>query len=371
MIKQFEVIPDYDYTKLKKDEDNPNILVGSDKESHEKSLVERGQLGIVLIDQNDLIINGTHTWEKCIKDGNTTGPVIKKTYKNDVERRIDRQIMNYGPRGVPDKVKQQEEILKIYSSNGLDNFVKLMNKPKDEYLAMIANSTTVFPDIPEVSIAAKPTTKHGQIYVLNKHRVMCGDSTNPNDVLTLLESDTPRLLYTDPPYDLEEYNYLKPFLESFQNIEVLIWNDDKGTIHLLRDYFKFFVNFFVIKLNSSGVAAWGNQPRSEHRLVTHFRKGKSNFQNLRDAFGTVHEFILRKDGIIRHEKPLEIPRRFIIHYTKPGELIIDLFGGAGSTLIAAEQLGRNCLMMEKDPLNVDKIVKRWESMTHQEAELIH
>lgn len=370
MIKQFEVIVDYDYTKLKEDPNNPNSLTGSDKEAHEKSLDERGQLGIVLIDQNDMIINGTHTWKKCIKEGTIRGPVIKKIYKNDTERRIDRQVLNYGPHGIPDKVKQREEILKIYKNNELDNFVKLMNQSKDQYLALLSTNDNAFPEADDVSIGATPKTKPGQVYVLGTHRVMCGDATEGDDVLKLLESDQPRLIFTDPPFDLKEYDYLRPFFEIEKDLEVLIWMDDKGTKELCQDsrYGKFFIGFYPITFNSP--SRFPNQPMMSHRLINHFRKGKSNFQNLRDAFATVHELVLRKDGMVRQEKPLDLPRRFIMHYTRPGEQVLDLFGGSGSTMLACEQLQRNCLTMEKDPLTVDKIIKRYEKMTHLKAELI-
>ena len=107
-----------------------------------------------------------------------------------------------------------------------------------------------------------------------------------------------------------------------------------------------------------------------HRLLSHYRKGKSHFRNLHDAFGTLQEVTLRKDGLTRHEKPLNLPKSFINHYTMPGETVLDLFGSSGSTLIAAEYLGRKCLMMELNPAYCDVIVKRWETFTGETAKKI-
>jgi len=107
-----------------------------------------------------------------------------------------------------------------------------------------------------------------------------------------------------------------------------------------------------------------------HRLLSHYRKGKSNFQNLHDAFATIHEIVLRKDGLTPQEKPLDLPRKFIVHYTKPEEQVLDLFGGSGSTMMACQIAGRNCLTMEKDPGVCDVIIKRWEDYTHEKAVLI-
>jgi len=243
-----------------------------------------------------------------------------------------------------------------------------MNKPKDEFLAFISNDTSLYGDSRAKKPSEKPKTKPGQIYKLGNHRVMCGDSLEENDVAQLLESDSPRLLLTDPPYDLKKFSYMAPFFETFQDIEMLIFSDDHGTAKMILDYEKFFKGFYVIYFNSP--SRYPNQPMMSHRLISHYRKGKSSFQNLRDAFPTIHEVVLRKDGLVRQEKPLDLPRKFISHYTKPEEQVIDLFGGSGSTMIACEQLGRNCLTMELDPGVVDAIVARWKELTHIEPELI-
>ena len=164
---------------------------------------------------------------------------------------------------------------------------------------------------------------------------------------------------------------MAPFFESLENIEVLIFNDDRGTKELCQDsrYGKFLINFFLIWFNSP--SRYSNQPMMSHRIISHFRKGKSNFKNLHDAFGTVHEVVLSKSGFTRQDKPLEIPKKFIIHYTSEDESVVDLFGGSGSTLIACEVLQRQCFMMEKDPLRVDVIIKRWQKCTHDSAKKIN
>jgi len=175
----------------------------------------------------------------------------------------------------------------------------------------------------------------------------------------------PRLILTDPPYDMKEYDYFKPFFEAQQNIEVLIMMDDHGSKELCLRYHKYFVGNFVLVFNAP--SKFPNQPMNSHRLICHYRKGRTNFQNLHDAFGTVHNMVLAKTGLIKQEKPIELPKRFIIHYTRLGEIVLDLFGGSGSTLIACESAGRVCYTMEIDPKHVDYIIQRWEDLTHKEA----
>jgi DNA modification methylase len=70
-------------------------------------------------------------------------------------------------------------------------------------------------------------------------------------------------------------------------------------------------------------------------------------------------------------KPLELLKKPVQHASKQDDIVLDLFGGSGSTLIACEQLNRKCFMMELDPKYIDVIIKRWENMTGQKAEKIN
>lgn len=371
-MSELEYLPDYPISKLKFDETNPNELTESDNQANKKFLEIEGNLKMVLIDQNDLVVDGSHFVKNLLDKGDTTIPVFRKHFKDDIERKMVRQFINYGPRGKPVKSKQVEEILAIFNSKEYENFLQVMNKTKDEHLVFLEGKLPPqLQDDANIQTPKTTTVKPGDIYELNNHRLMCGDSLNENHIVSLLNGKKPRLVFTDPPYDLKKYDYLFPFFESLENIEVLIFNDDKGTKELCQDsrYGKFLINFFLIWFNSP--SKYSNQPMMSHRIISHFRKGKSNFKNLHDAFGTVHEVVLSKSGFTRQDKPLEIPKKFIIHYTSEDESVVDLFGGSGSTLIACEVLQRQCFMMEKDPLRVDVIIKRWEKGTHDSAKKIN
>lgn len=367
--RESELIKDYDLTKLKEDPDNPNVMKEQDFASLGLSLDDLGHLGIILIDQDDMIINGTHTWKQMIAQGETVGDV-KRVKVTEKERRLARQTLNYGPHGKPEKEKQKEEILALHKTDSLELLSKMTNEPIDQYLELIKDEAKLYKE-PETIPEGKSheiVTPAGGIWKLGNHRLMCGDALNNEHVLALLESDIPRVIFTDPPYDLKEYDYLQNFFETIKDIEVLVLMDDHGTAELISKYKKWFIGFYPVTFNSPDRSP--NQPMISHRLVNHYRKGRSNFKNLKDAFGTVQEITLRKDGMTRWDKPLDLPRRFIIHYSTPGEIILDLFGGSCSTLFAAEQTGRICLAMEKDRTTCDAVVKKWETITKSKAELI-
>lgn len=352
--------------ELKEDPSNPNMMTEKDFEANRQSLIESGLISLPLIDQNDMIIDKTHT-NRNIKelDPDVKIPCLQKPYEDDAERAIDRQQLNYGPRGKPEKEKQIAEFLKIYQNPGkTDIFLRTQAMPRDQFMLFINKHPVFEKPIPE-NIIAK--TKPGDIFKLGSHKLMCGNATKPKDVDKLLDGKKPRLILTDPPYDFKIYDYLQKFFEELVNVEVLVLLDDKGSVELSNLYKKYFLNFFIIILSESGQPKFGNSVQTRHRLINHYRKGKSNFQNLRDNFLTIHEYAFRKDGLIRHEKPLDLPRKFIVHYTIPGEIVLDLFGGSGSTLIAAEQTGRSSLTMELDNLACDKIITRYELYTKQKA----
>lgn len=112
-------------------------------------------------------------------------------------------------------------------------------------------------------------------------------------------------------------------------------------------------------------------PMTGHDLIAYFRTGKSTMKNLHDAFSTHIKINKRKDREHRHEKKLELPSNFIQHYTNENQKVLDVFGGSGSTLIACEQLNRQCYMMELDPHNCDIIIKRFEEFSNEKTNKIN
>jgi len=331
-------------------------------EAQRKFTKQQGTLRIVILDQNNLCVDGEHIVRNNLDLGHTTIPVYKRHFKNDAERAYVRQFINYGPKGKPQKDKQSDELAILNEAGMLMELAEVTNHPIDEYQLLLESTDKV--DLPDDAIPPKPKSTKiipGDIYQCGNHFVMCGDSLVKEDVEKLMNGISPRIIFTDPPYDMEIYDYLEHFFETLTDIEVLIMMDDKGTKELILRYAKWFIGFYMITFNSP--SRFSNQPMISHRLINHFRKGKSTFQNLRDAFGTVQELVLRKDGLTRHEKPLVFAKSFIVHYSEPGDVILDLFGSSGSTMIACEHSQRICYTMEKDPLIVEVMLKRFEDFT--------
>lgn len=235
----------------------------------------------------------------------------------------------------------------------------------------------------EVEPPKEPKAKLGDIYQLGRHRLMCGDSTSIEDVEKLLNGNKMDMLFTDPPYNVAFNGRSGKF--------DVIENDKLSDI----DFNRFIEKIIKIikKINISTYYIWCNwnfygvlQNKLDYKACIVWAK---NVFGLGKGYRHQHEFCLFNgeiDDAIKNEtdlwevkkdcnyvhptqKPVELSYRAMKNHSKAVN-ILDLFGGSGSTLIACEQLNRNCYMMELDPKYIDVIIERWEQFTGEKAVLI-
>lgn len=251
----------------------------------------------------------------------------------------------------------------------------------------------------EVELPEEPKTQNGYIYKLGNHYLMCGDSTNANDVSKLMNNQLADLIVTDPPYNVnyegktndnlkimndnmennEFYNFLESaFINLFNSIK------DGGSIYVFHADTEG-LNFRKAMLNSGFKLAeclvWvknafvmGRQDYHwKHEPVLYgWKPGASHYFIDDRSQSTVLEF----DKPVKNEehptmKPVDLIAYLINNSSKKGENVLDLFGGSGTTIIACEQTNRKAFIMELDPRYCDVIVDRWEKFTNQKAELIN
>ena len=243
----------------------------------------------------------------------------------------------------------------------------------------------------EVPQEVEPVAKMGDIWQLGRHRLMCGDSTSITDVEKLMNGNKADMVFTDPPYG---YNYQSNMREKSQKFDV-IENDDK-----ILDFFpniQMVCNGFVFICTTWKVLdKWIPLFKQYHELsnMIIWNKGGGGIGDLKHTFSTDYEVILcasngkeitgkrigsvwtiSKDTASCYvhptQKPVKLSEFAIRNTTSRDDAVLDLFGGSGSTLIACEQLDRNCYMMELDPHYVDVIIARWEKFTGQKAVLLN
>ena len=232
----------------------------------------------------------------------------------------------------------------------------------------------------------EPITKPGDIWILGKHRLMCGDSTSVDAVEKLMQGQKADMVFTDPPYGVDykginndERSGLEDLLrQAFANYltacksgaSCYVFHSDKcaDIFHLVFREFFHFSSMIIWAKNSLTLSRTDYQSQHEPCLYGWMNNGSHAFYGDRKQ---VSVWKFDKERVVGHTtpKPVALIERAVHNSSKSDDIVIDLFGGSGSTLIACEKTGRYCRMMELDPKYCDVIVKRWEEFTGQKARL--
>ena len=223
---------------------------------------------------------------------------------------------------------------------------------------------------------AEPKAKRGDIYQLGNHRLMCGDSTDPNDVEMLMDGAKADMVFTDPPYGMSAVSKIGVLSERYKTD---IMNDETNEVAI--DSFNLAQSMF----EDAKQVWWGANyyteclPSAECWIVWDKNNGASDQTDCELAWSNfrsvVRQFTMASEKTNRvhpTQKPVKLIQQIFKKFEKDirFENVVDLFGGSGSTLIACEQMGRTCYTMELDPKYVDVIIDRWEKLTGEKAVLL-
>lgn len=218
--------------------------------------------------------------------------------------------------------------------------------------------------------------KTGDLWQLGEHRLMCGDSTKPDDVKKLMNGELADMVFTDPPYDLEDIMFFGSIRESTkEDCHIFCMSSDKHVLRIASENIDIFKKFFAVDFRCAHIIS-NNQPMTRVDLIAEFNKGKNRFVNTKDGFTTliecakIHSDKAEVNFGHKQAKRVELPAKFIEHYSNQTDIVLDLFGGSGTTLIACEQMNRKCVMMEYNEHYADIIIARWEKLTGNKAKKI-
>jgi len=361
------------------------------------SIKEFGFNNPVLIDKEDGIIAGHGRVMAARKLGLEEVPCVRLEHLTETQRKAyiiadNRLALNAG---------WNEELLTIELNDLLaDGFaLDILGFDSDELKSLLDPITpteglTDEDEVPEVP--EEPKTKPGDIYQLGRHRLMCGDSTSIDDLEKLCNGQQVDMWLTDPPYNVAYEG----------GTGLTIKNDDMGDDQFrqfLRDAYtaadavmKAGAVFYIWHADSEGYNFRGAAKDAGWTVRQCLIWEKSSLVMGRQDYHWKHEPCLYgwKDGaghlwasdrkqttILRFDKPrkngehptmkpVELFEYQMLNNTKGGDIVLDSFGGSGTTMIAAEKNGRVGYLMELDPKYCDVIVKRWEDFTGKKAELI-
>ena len=234
---------------------------------------------------------------------------------------------------------------------------------------------------------ADPTTKMGDVWLLGKHRVMCGDSTSTDAANTLMEGKKADLVFTDPPYGVNFRSNIGKRFDVLMNddkildISPIIWQlMDENTAAFIwtshhvypewrAQFSEFYKQTIIWHKGGSGMGDLTGQYALDYEIALFCTKGSPKFRGKRG----MAVWNIGKDAALSYvhptQKPTSLAERAIEDFSDSQTLVLDLFGGSGSTLIACEKKRRNARLMELDPKYCDVIVKRWQDFTGKKATL--
>ena len=339
----------------------------------------------IIVDKNNVIVAG-HTRLKAAKSlGMKTVPVIMADDLTEEQVTAFRLADNKtGELAEWDFSKLEDELAKI---SEIDMSVFGFE------LAGEDESFEIEEDEPPAESAKR--CEKGDLWQLGDHLLLCGDSTDAGDVERLMGEEEADLMLTDPPYGISvvksnqvggggalHFGGVKnqPVIDSRTYHEV-IGDDTTDTAEInyeiakcySRNQILFGGNYFTDFLQPSRCwIVWDKQNTgnfADAELAwTSFDKGVKLYHFLWN--GLCREGSRKVEGVSRAhptQKPVGLMANILNDFSESGDLILDCFGGSGSTLIACEQTGRKCRMMEIDPHYCDVILQRWENLTGKKA----
>lgn len=412
--------------EIELDSSNPRITTEEQIELYKKILTRFGMIVPILITSENKILYDNGKYEAAKQLGMKTVRAVRiEKLSEDEIRTLRLAELNAQEKGEWDFEKLYEELSKL---NEDDLFLTGFNLDEiEKELGVEGDDIECIEEIETPEPKENYYSQAGDIYLLGEHRLMCGDSTNTEDVAKLMNGELADLMITDPPYNInyegsdgqkikndnmssdEFYNFLfyfycNAFMHMRAGAAYYIFHADSETIAFrkaLEDAgFKFSQCLIWVK-NGFNLSRQDYNWRHEPCLYG-WKLGKEHFfikDYTQDTILETQEvlkkkskeellkYILELEGIIKYHstiieenkpvkndihptmKPLKLLARLMANNSKKGWKVLDLFGGSGSTLMTAEQLKRKAFLMEYDPKYADVIVRRFASI-NQNIKLI-
>nr|DAF90999.1 MAG TPA: adenine specific DNA methyltransferase [Siphoviridae sp. ctYM922] len=376
--------------ELKPYKNNAKIHTAEQIEQIKKSIKDYGMNDPIGVWKDNTIIEGHGRLEACKQLGYKEVPIIRLENLTDEERKAYMLIHNQTTMNTGFDLEllssELEDITIDLSDYGFEDFkLDELEEPKE----------IIEDEIPEIE-EDNVKTKLGDIYKLGNHILMCGDSTNAEDIKKLLNDNKVDLLVTDPPYNINYEGKTKDKLKiqndnlsnkEFRDFLIKVFNNANDYIKFGGGFYVWYasnecVNFYTAITQNGDLEIKQQLIWNKNQMVLGrqdyqwkhepcfygWKKGATHYFINNRSFTTIMDFKKpQRNDLHPTMKPVELIAFQINNSSRENEIVLDLFGGSGTTLIACEQTNRQCRMMEYDPKYVDVIIKRWEAFTGKKA----
>jgi site-specific DNA-methyltransferase (adenine-specific) len=387
-------------TSLKSDHKNARRRTDRSSDLIKESLQRYGAARSIVIDEDNRILAGNGTIDgakaagiKNVRIIETDGDeiiAVKRTGLSE-EQKVGLALADNRTADLSEwdqemlhQLSEEHDISPWFDQDDLNEILNVTELDPEE-------GNTDPDDVPEAP--EDPTTKPGDLWILGNHRLLCGDSTNPQHLERLMNGERADLWITDPPYNVDyeggtglkiqndsmSDSDFRQFLRdaySAANLVMLpgaafyIWHADlegynfRGAAHDID----WIVRQCLIWVKSSLVMGRQDYHWKHEPCLYGWTNGAAHTWNTDRKQTTVLEFDKpSRNGQHPTMKPVELFQYQINNSTKPNALVLDSFGGSGTTAIACERIHRHARLMELDPAYCDVIVKRWEDFTGNTA----
>jgi len=236
----------------------------------------------------------------------------------------------------------------------------------------------------------EPVSREGDLWALGNHLLLCGDSTSPESVERLQLSRGAPLVFTDPPYGVSFQSGMSKGgtatrFDVLQNDDTvldvapsvwsamaepgvaIVWTSHHVYPQWREQFASFYKSTIIWHKPGGGIGDLHGDYATDFEMALFCVKGRPTFKGKRG----MAVWKVSKDNVNDYlhptQKPVELASTAIRDWTSPGDLVVDLFGGSGSTLMACEQMARRGRIVELDPRFCDVIIERWQSHTGQQA----
>lgn len=355
----------------------------------------------IVVDRDGVIIAGHTRLKAALKLGMTEVPVhVAADLTPDQVRALRIADNKVGELAEWDLEKLTIELNALQASDP-DLDLAAFGFDQDELAKLLdpgaADGLTDPNDSPEVPVEA--VTKPGDLWILGKHKLLCGDSTKAESYAALMGDEHAHLLLTDPPYnvayqggtdekltiandDMDVASYKKFLVDAFQGAAAVlmvgggfyIWHADTygGIVRSACDEVELPVRQCLIWKKSSLVLGRQDYQWIHEPCLYGWKPGAAHrWLGDRSQTTVLEHDKPKRNGEHPTMKPVELLTKLIANSSAAGDIVLDPFGGSGSTMIACEQSKRASRLIELDPRYCDVIKTRWENFTGQKAVLLH